>query len=199
MSGPALDTMKINNRRDVLLLLLYSTGRTENFNEPISGRTRLVKMLFLFKNDVLPKFIKDTQLTEDNFYKFFPWDFGPFSVEVYDDLSFFQLRGFIETKSAEEEPLPEAVAEWTRWRSEAEMDDDVDVYEEDSFRLTEKGLAFTAKLYQSLSTNQKAMLAAFKSKLSEAPLRGILRYVYQKYPEQTTKSTIKQEVLGDVT
>lgn len=191
-----MENLKITNRRDVLLLLLYSPGKTNTHNEPISGRTRLVKMLFLFKNDVFPEFKRDTQLTEENFYKFFPWDFGPFSIEVYDDLSFFQLRGFIETKATEEEPLPEAVAEWERWRSETEMDEDVDVYEEECFRLTERGCLFTAKLYQQLSANQKSVLQSFKAKLIESPLRGILRYVYEKYPEQTTESKIKAEVLG---
>ena len=38
----------INNRKDILLLLLYSPGVTEKYNEPIKGRTRILKMLFIF-------------------------------------------------------------------------------------------------------------------------------------------------------
>ena len=39
--------MKINDRRDILLLFLYSPGKSSEPNQPIMGRTRLVKMLFL--------------------------------------------------------------------------------------------------------------------------------------------------------
>ena len=39
----------INNRKDILLLLLYSPGVTEQINEPIKGRTRILKILFIFK------------------------------------------------------------------------------------------------------------------------------------------------------
>lgn len=105
----------IDNRKDVLLLLLYSPGRTDSPNEPIDGRTRLTKMLFLFKEEAFKAFRAGTSINEENFYQFFPWNFGPFSRDVYDDLTFFELRGFIEKGESEEETLPEAAAEWDRW------------------------------------------------------------------------------------
>jgi hypothetical protein len=55
---------KINNRRDVLLLLLYSPGKRGAINEPIVGRTRLVKMLFLFSKEGLPQYRKGTEINE---------------------------------------------------------------------------------------------------------------------------------------
>ena len=87
---------RIDNRRDILLLLLYSPGVQDETNEPIVGRTRLVKMLFLFKTEAFKHFRGGTALNESEFYQFFPWNFGPFSSQVYDDLTFFTLRGFIE-------------------------------------------------------------------------------------------------------
>jgi len=108
-------TAEINNRKDILLLLLYSPGVSKSYNEPIEGKTRLVKMLFLFKTEVLPHFRRGTKITEENFYEFFPWDFGPFSAQVYDDIAFFMLRGFVESSAAEGDGLPESAAEWEKW------------------------------------------------------------------------------------
>jgi len=50
------DPSRITNRRDILLLLLYSPGVSSQVNERIAGRTRLVKMLFLFKKELLGQF-----------------------------------------------------------------------------------------------------------------------------------------------
>src|SRR5689334_16416400 len=134
---------KINNRRDVLLLLLYSPGKSGEFNEPIVGRTRLVKMLFLFKTEALEHFRRGTEINSDNFYEFFPWDFGPFSTQVYDDLVFFMLQGFIESRLTEEESLPESAAEWDLWLEKTgakESVDSVEIYQDESFKLTPKGV-----------------------------------------------------------
>jgi uncharacterized protein YwgA len=189
------DPARITSRRDVLLLLLYAPGKTNVVNEPISGRTRLVKMLFLFKQEVLPEFRAGTDISEENFYQFFPWDFGPFSSQVYDDISFFQLRGFIETTASAEESVPEAVAEWEKWRESTEIGNDVDVYEEETFRLTELGVAFSQRMFDRLTEAQRKLLVTFKKRLGSAPLRALLRYVYQTYPDDAAKSKIASEVL----
>jgi hypothetical protein len=153
--------IRINNRKDILLLLLYSPGKTNEYNEPIIGRTRLVKMLFLFKNEALEHFRRGTDINEDNFYEFFAWDFGPFSTQVYDDITFFMLRGFIESTLTEEESLPESAAEWDLWLERAgvkESFDTIEIYQEESFKLTERGITFTKRLYEALSSNQQELL-----------------------------------------
>lgn len=190
---------KVNNRKDILLLLLYSPGQTDEPNQPIVGRTRLVKMLFLFKTEVLEHFKRGTEINEHNFYDFFPWNFGPFSTEVYDDLAFFELRGFIKCSGRTEETLPESAAEWEMWLSASRADiasEAISEYEEEEFQLTEKGEEFAAQLYATLSTNQKKLLKEFRAQTTLTPLRGLLRYVYENYPEQTTRSEIREEVVG---
>jgi len=185
--------MKINNRKDILLLLLYSPGVTDEINEPISGRTRLVKILFLFRKEVFDSFRKNIELDIDKFYNFYAWDYGPFSVEVYDDLLFFSLRGFIKTDIANEAITPEAASEYNEWIQEVGMqDDDVSIeYLEEIFSLTAIGKSFTEKLYENLTENQKKILRDFKKKLMSVHLRALLRYVYERYPDMTTKSKIK--------
>jgi hypothetical protein len=189
----------IDNRKDVLLLLLYSPGRTDSPNEPIDGRTRLTKMLFLFKEEAFKAFRTGTNIDEESFYQFFPWNFGPFSRDVYDDLTFFELRGFIEKGESEEETLPEAAAEWDRWLNLSRSDsgeESYSEYDEQEFKLTPKGEAFARSLYDTLGVEQKRLLKTFKAKLSKTPLKAILQYVYSNYPDQTTKSQIKEQVLG---
>ncbi|MBX3728535.1 MAG: hypothetical protein KF858_05055 [Candidatus Sumerlaeia bacterium] len=189
----------IDNKKDVVLLLLYSPGASGNFNEPVVGRTRLVKMLFVFYKEWLKHFKRGTKITEENFYRFFAWNFGPFSKEVYDDLMFFILRGFIDREESTAEVLPEAAAEWDEWMnmstSEAE-DGGFSEYEEQEFRLSEKGLRFAKELYDSLSPEQRTTLKTFKTKMNTASLRAILKYVYETYPDFTTQSQIRSKVLG---
>ena len=190
---------RIDNRRDILLLLLYSPGVSDGVNEPVVGRTRLVKMLFLFRQEVLSEFRKGTEINEDNFYEFFAWSYGPFSSAVYDDLNFFSLRGFIEVSDSEEDTLPQSLEEWEHWLSGSSggmADDDIVDYAEQEFRLTPKGCNWTQPLFESLNTSQKATLRTFKKQFNRTPLRAILRYVYETYPEYTDRSEIRTTVLG---
>ncbi len=191
---------RINNRRDVMLLLLYSPGETEEPNEPIVGRTRLVKMLFLFKKEALRHFKRGTDINEDNFYDFFAWDFGPFSAQVYDDLMFFILRGFIHTSQSDEQALPESADEWEYWLNESGQYDEAsaaNVFEEEEFSLTRKGCRFTEELYAMLSSEQQELLKQFKNRMNKAGLRAILRYVYSQYEEMTGKSKIREKIRGN--
>jgi hypothetical protein len=192
--------MRIDNRRDILLLLLYSPGTGDVPNEPISGRTRLTKALFLFREEALPHFRKGTGITEENFYEFFPWNFGPFSRQVYDDLNFFELRGFIEQQTTSEEALPESAAEWEEWLQSPRPDaseSGFTEYEEQEFCLTvPRGLNFAQSLFESLTSEQKRLLNEFKARIIRAPLRALLRYVYEKYPKQIVNSEIRDQVLG---
>ncbi len=189
----------VDNKKDVLLLLLYSPGRSEEVNEPIIGRTRLVKTLFLFLKECLPHFKRGTRISEENFYEFFAWDYGPFSKQIYDDIVFFTLRGFIDADVSEAEVLPEAAAEWGEWMrmsSPEEDDSSLAEYDEQVFRLSEKGLKFAEGLYGSLTSDQKTTLETFKARLNGMPLKAILRYVYETYPDFTTRSRIREQLLG---
>lgn len=194
-----MESKRIDNRRDILLLLLYSPGVHDEFNEPIVGRTRIVKMLFLFKAEALQHFRSGTEINEENFYDFFAWNFGPFSSQVYEDLTFFTLRGFIEAEDTTEETLPESASEWHKWLTSSAPnaeDDSFVSYDEQQFRLTDKGTKFAAQLYDGLSQTQRKLLKQFKERLNRTTLRAILRYVYEKYPDQIERSQIKEQVLG---
>ena len=157
-------------------------------------------MLYLFKMEALKHFRRGTDITEDNFYEFFPWNFGPFSSQIYDDLNFFVLRGFIHSEASESDTTPESAAEWEMWLSASLPDTSEDTfseYDEQEFKLTDEGQDFVeSKLYCDLSGTQKRLLKSFRANLEQKPLRSILRYVYDKYPDLTVNSTIKEQVVG---
>jgi hypothetical protein len=192
---------KVNNKKDILLLLLYSDGVTEQLNEPIKGRTRLVKMLFLFCKEGLNHFKAGTEINDDNFYSFFPWYYGPFSQEIYDDINFFQLRDFIELKNIESDNLNISFEEASYYTNltglTIEQDTDRDSFMEQEICLTEKGKLFTESLYKELTVSQKHILKQFKKKFNSTPLKAILRYVYKTYPDTTENSVIRDNILGD--
>lgn len=194
--------MNIDNRKDILLLLLYSPGSGEQVNDPIIGRTRFTKQLFLFKNEVLAHFKKGTSIDEDNFYQFFPWNFGPFSRDVYDDLTFFKLRKFVTSEYSNEDVLPESAEEYGEWirmtraTSSGDESDIISEFQEEKYSLTEKGVLYTENLYDLLSRDQKKLLKEFKARTQKVPLRALLKYVYSNYTEFTTKSVIRDNVLG---
>jgi len=179
-------------------LLLYSPGTSNNVNEPISGRTRIIKMLYLFKEEALMLFKSGTKVDSSNFYEFFPWHFGPFSKQVYDDINFFIMRRFIKETDSTEEVLPESAAEWEHWLSASSSEDySIKDYSEETYQLDTRGVEYASNLYGLLSKNQKELLRSFKHKLNEAPLRSILQYVYKTYPDQIDRSIIREEILGD--
>jgi len=68
---------KINiNRKEWILLLLYAKGKEGFFCEPIRGRIKLMKELFILGQTIKPQI----------FYEFVPYLYGPCSFELYEDL-----------------------------------------------------------------------------------------------------------------
>lgn len=51
------------------------------------------------------------------------------------------------------------------------------------------------RIWSELDDNQKSLMLRFKTQITKMLLDDLLRYVYQKYPEFTTNSTIKEKYL----
>jgi uncharacterized protein len=79
------------DKREIILLLLKLNQK------PIVGTTRLQKLLFLIEKEFNIK-------VENGGFKFEPYKYGPASKELYDDLDFLTLIGYIE-KSDDKEKL----------------------------------------------------------------------------------------------
>lgn len=76
------------HRKLLPLALMYAGD-----GEPIEGRTRLQKLVFLMQ-----KRLEETgeDPLQSDYYEFIPYDYGPFSKELYDDLDETMARNMVE-------------------------------------------------------------------------------------------------------
>lgn len=186
---------RIDNRKDALLLLLLSPGKTGQENEPISGRTRLIKLIYLFYEELASKLPSFKKALESR-HEFISYHFGPFSKDVYDDIEFLENAGLVREDTGEVHSIAEA-SEWKLFYDEIhierrETDETAEEnFSEATFRLTESGMKLAEGLYGSLTPREKKATQDFKEKYNCLSLNTLLRYIYKTYPEMTTKSRIK--------
>jgi hypothetical protein len=193
--------MKRLTGKHILLLLLYSNGSMDDYNEPIEGRTRIVKMMFLFDKEIKKEFIKDSSIDLIEFPDFTPWKYGPFSKQIYDDIEFFINNEYIISELIVNDSSEIEGLEYFNWLDDFLVTDEneiiSDIYRQERFSLTKLGMNYVeGHIYNDLTENQKEIVKVFKLKINTASLNAILRYTYMKYPEFTTKSEIKGSILG---
>lgn len=184
--------MRLTGKR-LLLILLYAPTKGEEVNIPIVGRTRLMKMFFLFDRELLARFKSGGTVEAVDLPEYFAWKYGPFSVDLLRHLEFLINREFVEASLTADRPLPEETAEYQFWIEDPEELADSQ-YDQESFSLTStKGVPKGVELWGELSNSQRQLLVDFKSSMVGAPLARILEYVYRNYEEEgmTRKSVIK--------
>ncbi len=182
----------IDNRKDVLLLLLFAPGSNGEDSEPIIGRTRLMKLLYLANHEYD---IADLLGLSDKWYRFEPYHYGPFSKDVFDDVDFLKNVDLIETRDNGPQSIPGL---WEEERASEEAAEDIEdgfvkinMYEEESHQLTEKGKAFVfEKLLSHMDDDVWNKIRTLKQKEGSLSLSTLLRYVYSKFPESAKESTL---------
>lgn len=186
-------------KEDLLLVFLYSKGATDSVNEPIAGRTRLVKLLYIFKEDYRKQFNKDKPLIADeDLPDFFAWKYGPMSKDVLQDIEFFKKIRFLKTEEVKDALAFEEADELNSITEEYSLDDNAELeYVHEKYSLTDIGKKYVdEKLKSLLSEEQWSLIAGLKKRFNEASLRKILQYVYSKHPESTSKSVIKDKIMN---
>ena len=191
--------MKLTGKK-FILLLLYAPTSGDKINIPIVGRTRLMKIGFLFKEEIVNDFEKDKTFEEIVLPEYFAWKYGPFSGELLNDLEFLVNQNYISTTSGGT-PIDASIAEAEFGEYDYWVDDMDEFrsreYDEESFELTkEKGIPKAEEIWGILSQNQKKIVSEFKKVLNQASLNRILEYVYKKYKKDyTDKSLIRERYL----
>src|SRR5436305_3868248 len=125
--------------KDLLLLLLYAKGARGEAAEPIAGRTRLMKMVFLFDKELRRDFDLGRVIADEAIPRFEAFDYGPFSANVYSDLEFLIGLNFITVTFSGETVPDEEKAEYEYWSS---GDTDEDEFTFDIFALSPLGRKF---------------------------------------------------------
>ncbi len=184
--------LPLKKRVHLLLLLLWASGKRGITGESIQGRVRIMKLLFLMKMDAgLDRYISD-------YYAFAPYKLGPFEKAVYDDLDALVERNLIERKPAEGNQLGLE----SRLLKELEIEESIDFDRMKSnaiYTLTDIGKKYAqayAKGAEKLDATIVDNIRYIKSTWASQPLRRLLKYVYEKYPEYTTESEILEKVLA---
>lgn len=191
------------NRTDIILQLLA------NKETPIVGTTRLQKLLFLVEKE---KHIMGDE--NDGSFDFKPYKFGPFSQKLCDDIEFLVNLGYIE-KSGESQIVDQAISlddiemlKADDFLSSKSTSDSI-VDEEDNenqievstttddsivYRIADKGIKYL-KDNKVLNSNIANQIVQIKEKYGKRSLVELLQYTYQKYPEYTTESEIKDKIV----
>jgi uncharacterized protein YwgA len=139
--------------RKMLPLALMYAGNEEG----IEGRTRLQKLIFLMQQESEGEISES--LNED--YEFVPYDYGPFSKEVYQDLD--SMSG-----------------ELVRTKKERTADGNTKY----SYRLTEEGQKFVEDNLTKREGEQIMDWAkALRNQYEDVYLSDLIEEVYSKYPQ----------------
>lgn len=191
---PAKPEGLLESGMDVLMTLLYAPGATGKPGEEIRGITRLEKLLFVLEKETpFGEYLKEE-------YNFEPYHYGPYSVEVFDQIEALEDAGLVETSTVE---TKHSVETYDAFQIELDVVTDESSLESVKqetkkltiYRLTDKGMKVGKAIFDSLSEEEKHKLHEIKSRFNSMSLQRLLRYIYTKYPEETEKSVIKEEVM----
>lgn len=173
---------------DAIVLLLGSPASPGMPAGEIKGITRLEKMIFLLERETSSK--KWLQQQAD----FEAYNFGPFSQKIYQAVDTLAAAQLIEDSSS---LTSDASDSWEqRELIGGASGSGGNPYTTRDFHLTERGWRYFDALKQELTEESLQELADFKSRFAYLPLRQLIRYVYSRYKEFTTKSVIRDQVLG---
>jgi uncharacterized protein YwgA len=159
------------------------TGKTAH---AIRGITRIMKLLFLLEKEAgCDKYVP-------NYYQFESYKLGPFSIEVYEDIRLLNELGFVKRVDYDQEGLPVIYADDSKIDEGFRFNDVTTIY-----ALTDLGEKYAEKLRKGLKPAVLEKIDFIKNRFAQASLKGILRYVYEHYPEYTTQSEILEDVLRE--
>jgi hypothetical protein len=186
---------KIKNKAELLLALIFSDAGSKVKPTPIEGITRLEKLLFLLK--MQEGLLHNVPREAD--FNFIPFRMGPWTNEVYDEVDFLESLGLLDKDSTQKKNDADSAHEnelfdggmIDKYQKDTTISDD----ETEVFRLTDKGRKKAKEIWERLPDKEKESLIRIKRQFNKMNLRQLLRYVYNKYPDFTTASEIK-ETLG---
>lgn len=152
---------KQSNKKKVLIGDLILVLLCAHPDKPIFGRTMLIKQVFLLFEEVLSK--ADLEIQNP---KFVPHNYGPYSftvMQIVEDLWFSRFISVDGRKNSRKE----------------------------SFKLTLAGVERAKESFNKLSPNLQQNIQDKRVGWDQLGTDGILRYVYENYPDMKEKSKIK--------
>ncbi|WP_336361807.1 type II toxin-antitoxin system antitoxin SocA domain-containing protein [Haladaptatus sp. ZSTT2] len=170
----------IDRPTDAAFILFYLSGE-------IAGITKVQKLLFLMEKESA----FGEKYKQDISFDFDAYKMGPFSPKVYEEVEFLQNIGAIE-----QEPLEHTASDSYEISKYTNSEEGSEGLSNKQFRMTDKGKKIARELVNVLEENEVEELNEMLSKYNEMSLMHLLEYVYTTYPEMTSRSEIKEQVLG---
>ena len=172
---------------DAVVLLLGAPAGAGVPPGRLNGITRLEKLVFLLEKETdAPEW-----LTEDA--KFEPYNFGPFSAEVYRAADMLSAAGLLVDSGSK------AATDEDTWEQRHAIGGELagdDPYTTRDFELTPRGWRYFEALKADLPDGALDQVASLKQRFGRLPLRQLVRYVYERYDDYTANSVIRDEILG---
>ena len=168
---------------DVILVLL-KYAEDESRDGWFHGITRMEKVIFLLQKERG----LDRWITHDK-PDFSAYKLGPYSREIYTAAEFLNTYNLIEDATFMGNSRLDTVEEGIALESEYIG------YSERRFRLTELGRKAATTLVERSDHQFVASIREYYREFNSMPLTSLLRYVYQRYPKYTVRSTIKDSIM----
>ena len=158
-------------------------------------------MMFLFNEQIDPA-LKKKGLDSEMLPDFMPYNYGPFSKDLYEQVDFFTGIGFMQIRDLNEAEEMSGVDNIVEKEFVDECYEDEDEMKSEStyreYSITDTGSGFVEQeLSEKISPQQLELLKQYKKKITEMTLKQLLHYVYTRYPEYAEKSLIKNGVLNN--
>jgi hypothetical protein len=144
----------VDMERWQLLLLFVGSGKAANQElDPV----RIMKGMFLLEMQ---------GGLENHSYNFEPYDYGPFSISVYNDLDLLEGKKLIER-------IPRLGRNWSY------------------VRVTDEGRNQTKSLEQQAKPEQLELISKVHSDVLDKTFAELLRHIYDKYPKYAGRSVFQ--------
>ncbi len=180
MPGPEIET------DDLVVLLLGAPEGSSPSTGRLEGVTRLEKLLFLIEKERQPDWLTETAEFDSD-------KFGPFSSKVYDAVDTLAAAQLIRDSNQLTSSTEDA---WETANIIRDPGDAADPYATRNFELTDRGRRYYQALIAELPVDVEDQLGDFKGRFGKLPLRQLVRYVYERHPDFTDKSIIRDDILG---
>ena len=169
---------------DIIVLLLGAPSSNPTLAGRLKGVTRLEKLMFLIEQETN---ISDVIQEEMDFTAH---NFGPFSAKIYQMLDVLAAAQLVKDSSKPSDSTEDS------WEVSEVIGGPIDPFATRDFELTERGRRYYQALIAELPRRVETDLSKFKDRFGKLPLRQLVRYVYQNYPDYTENSVIKDEILN---
>jgi len=183
--------MPLKSAADLIVLLLYAKGSTEKQNEEVRGITRMEKLMYLLLKE---GDFEDVLSKEVNFE---PYDFGPYSPEIYDLLESLKEMGIVNVREEKISNIKDNIDIYFYYAESHGQIEETTGGTMEIYSLTgDRGFKIANMLLQRVTLEELKRIEDIKTRYNDMKLDDLLGYVYKTYPYSAKKSKIIEKIFG---